>query len=250
MALRTEDIPRQGVPLFHVSDFGRWERVGRLRTIRYCCVTCDDCKGVAYVIFRPDFVKATQTARVYDPALARQIDRRCHTCAVRVQWQNKSARIYLCYHRPDLMDCLRDAGRKFHAELMDFNNMPEKEKRNDCLCIFPKSCFHMFPTAAATKGSGKVTAERYGDETRRPRPASPPPVPVRRKRKRFKKRHQPSPAKHRYNHKKTTTTTATVSHTVIATAEWKLNALKQILEATNGTPLIVTALPTPTKMEE
>ena len=226
MALRTEDIPRQGVPLFHVSDFGRWERVGRLRTIRFCCVTCDNCKGDACVIFRPDFVKATQDARVYDPALARRIDQRCYTCAVRVQWQNKSARIYLCYHRPDLMDCLRKAGGKFHAELMDFNNIPKQEKRNDCLCVFPKSCFHMFPSAAGgASRSGKVVAQKYGDETRMPRAASPP----RQKRKRKRKR----------------TVKAKPSIPVIATAEWKLNALKKILEATNGTPLLVTALPLP-----
>ena len=173
MALRTEDIPREGVALFQVTDFGRWERVGRLRGIRYCCVTCAYCNGVACVVFRPDFVKATQTARVYDPALARQIDQRCHTCAVRVQWKNQSARIYLCYPQMNLIDCLK-VKRDFRAEIVDLKHAPHRASNSqaDCLCTFPKSHFHMFPTAR--NKSGKVLAERYGDETRMPRPASPP----------------------------------------------------------------------------
>ena len=229
MALRTEDIPTVGVPLFHVTDFGRWERVGRLRGIRYCCVTCAYCNGVACVIFRPDFVKATQTARVYDPALARQIDQRCHTCAVRVQWKNQSARIYLCYPQMNLIDCLK-AKRDSRAEIVDLKRAPHRTTNTqaDCLCTFPKSHFHMFPTTR--NKSGKVVAERYGDETRMPRPAFPS-SPRRRKRKR--------PA-----------ATSKPAIPVIATAEWKLNALKQILEATNGTPLLVTALPLSPKMKE
>ena len=242
MALRTEDIPTAGVPLFHVTDFGRWERIGRLRTIRYCCVTCEDCKGVACVVFRPDFVKATQAAHIYEAGLARYIDRNSHTCAVRVQWQNKSARIYFCYPRVDLIDCLEaGARRKFQAELMDFDR--QKMKNVSCSCTFPSSCFRMFPTVATAGKSGKVIAERYGDESRKPRPAT-----VSRKRKRSK----PSRRHHRYVRKEPMsdrrrqngTERNTVRHEtrLDTTAEWKLNALKELLQVMERPPLIVTGL--------
>ena len=72
-----------------------------------------------------------------------------------------------------------------------------------------------------------------------PRPASPPRRRQNRKRKRL-------------NQKRTSAAASPKpAIPVIATAEWKLNALKQILEATNGTPLLVTALPlSPPKMKE
>ena len=143
MALRTEDIPREGVALFQVTDFGRWERVGRLRGIRYCCVTCAYCNGVACVVFRPDFVKATQTARVYDPALARQIDQRCHTCAVRVQWKNQSARIYLCYPQMNLIDCLK-LKRDFRAEIVDLKRAPHRTKQTPKLIVYVLFLNHIF----------------------------------------------------------------------------------------------------------
>jgi len=241
MALRTEDIPTVGVPLFHVTDFGRWERVGRLREIRYCCVTCDYCNGFACVVFRPDFVKATQTARVYVPEMARRIDRRCHTCAVRVQWQNKSARVYLCYLQTDLIDCLEGVKKEFKAELIDFKRAPRHETTSaDCFCAFPKSYYHMFPVAGKEK-SGKVVAQRYGDESRLPRPASS--SPVRRRRRPRKRKRLNQQQRRRYNNDADDERTVTKPNVpVIATAEWKLNALKKILEASNGTPLVVTAL--------
>ncbi len=251
MALRTEDIPTVGVPLFHVTDFGRWERVGRLRAIRYCCVTCAYCNGIACVIFRPDFVKGSQDARVYDPELARRIDRHCHTCAVRVQWQNKSARVYLCYPQTDLIDCLEGVKKEFKAELVDFKRAAQHGTGSaGCLCAFPKSYYHMFPALADKKKSGKVLARRYGDESRVPRPASSP-TPLRRfrrPRKRKRLNHQQQRRQHYNDNRRTVVVKPNVPVPVIATAEWKLNALKKILEAANGTPLLVTALPT--KMKE
>ena len=256
MALRTEDIPTVGVPLFHVTDFGRWDRVGRLRAIRYCCVICDYCNGFACVILRPDFVKATQRSRLYDPDLARRIDRHCHTCAVRVQWKNKSARVYLCYPQIDLIDCLEGVKKEFQAELIDFKRAPRHgTATSDCLCAFPKSYYHMFPTVTLTgkKKSGKVLARRYGDESRVPRPAaSPTPVSNPRRPRKRKRLNQQQRRRHYPDDRRTVVVAAAVKPNVpvpvIATAEWKLNALKKILEAANGTPLLVTALP-PTKMK-
>ncbi len=243
MTLRSEDIPTAGVPLFHVTDFGRWERLGRLATIRFCYVTCDDCKGVACVVFRPDFVKATRIAHIYEADLARYIDRHCRTCAVRVQWQNKSARIYFCYPRGDLIDCLEAGARRtFQAELMDFKR--QSTKNVSCICAFPSSCFRMFPTVATAGKNGKVIAERYGDESRMPRPATVSSSSSSRKRKRSKQRHRYLKKESVPRRRQNVVERNTMRHEtpIDTTAEWKLNALKELLQVMERPPLIVTAL--------
>ena len=184
MALRFEDLPKGGVPLFHVADFGRWKKLGRLSTIRYCIVTCDDCQGDAFVIMRPDFVKASRNANMYNPQSAREIDTHCHTCAVRVQWENGSSHVYFCYPGRDLIDCLENGRVGYDRELADLKDRHNHQSdRTVCTHKYPNSRCRLFPepppyylSRRDRRGAHEsVTAERYGDESRQPLPPPPPP---------------------------------------------------------------------------
>lgn len=171
MSLRLDELPDGGVPLFHAPDFERWVQVGRLRSVRFCFVECDDCGGAACMVCRPDFVKASQDAGIYDPRVARDTDERCRTCAVRIQWKNGSSRTYLCYPHRDLIACV-----PYGPELEELKTLHRgslNEHNRVCRHACPRSYCRLYPEilpySLRRGGFGdSVAARSYGDEPRRP----------------------------------------------------------------------------------
>lgn len=225
MTLRLDELPDDGIPLFHSPDLGHWRSLGRMRNVRFCFVKCDDCKGNACMVFRSDFTKAMYNAGLYNAQEARRRDMQCHSYAVRIQWKNASARTYLCYpHRGLIRYFEKHEREKFKEELKELQLYHEhqgsmRECNPVCHHDCPRSCCRMHPIAS---DGGHVAARRYGDEQKiagrtatvvfapaTPAPPSPSPPPRKRKRKEKRsrrrngvKRHHRSSSSHKKSKRK------------------------------------------------
>lgn len=148
MALRIQEITASGMPLFHSKDFGRWDCVGHLKLLRYCTVTCDDCRGKTHLVFRADFTRAMKDSKTYIASIMSNVDTNCHLCAVRIQWKNENVHTYVCYVMSDLANRLAKCGRKdycYASRQMKTRLKDLGELDYECQHKCPKSHCRIYP---------------------------------------------------------------------------------------------------------